>query len=128
MLHTQIKRQYEGNLSTSALLLIEQQLRIEEKKMYQERLLELENNMAELRRYLQDKEDSFSAIVMRLKKYEDLNEVSLLTKLDRYKKDFQEEFVTKIFSDLTEERDKYKNIWKQFDLQLEDFKFLKQCL
>lgn len=96
--------------------------------MYQERLLELENNMAELRRYLQDKEDSFSAIVMRLKKYEDLNEVSLLTKLDRYKKDFQEEFVTKIFSDLTEERDKYKNIWKQFDLQLEDFKFLKQCL
>ena len=42
--------------------------------------------MNELRKYLQDKEDSFSAIVIRLKKYEDLNEISLTTKLDRYQK------------------------------------------
>ena len=41
--------------------------------MYHERLIDLENNMNELRKYLQDKEDSFSAIVIRLKKYEDLN-------------------------------------------------------
>lgn len=48
--------------------------------------MEYENNMTELRKYLQDKEDSFSAIVVRLKKYEDLNEVSLSTKLDRFQK------------------------------------------
>lgn len=37
--------------------------------------------MNELRKYLQDKEDSFSAIVFRLRKYEDLNEATLTAKL-----------------------------------------------
>ncbi len=33
--------------------------------------------MIELRKYLQDKEESFSNVVARLKKYEDLTEVTL---------------------------------------------------
>lgn len=81
--------------------------------------------MNELRKYLQDKEDSFSAIVIRLKKYEDLNEISLTTKLDRYQKQFKEEPIPKIISELTQERDKYKDMWKDFQLKAEEFKFLK---
>ena len=33
--------------------------------------------MIQLRKYLQDKEDSFSSVVARLKKYEELAEVTL---------------------------------------------------
>lgn len=40
--------------------------------------------MVELRKYLQDKEESFASVVNRLKKYEDLNEVTLDTKLNEF--------------------------------------------
>lgn len=56
-------------MNVNASVLIEQQLRIEEKKFYSERILDFENSMTELRKYLQDKEESFSSVVSRLKKY-----------------------------------------------------------
>lgn len=40
---------------------------------------------------MQDKEDSFSAIVSRLRKYEDLNEVILESKVEKFKKEFQDD-------------------------------------
>jgi len=40
-------------------------------------MVEFENKMIDLRKYLHDKEDSFSSVVARLKRYEDLAETTL---------------------------------------------------
>lgn len=34
----------------------------------------------------------------------------------------------KIIEELAEERDRYRGIWKEFELQMEDLSFLKECL
>ena len=42
--------------------------------------------MVDLRKYLHDKEDSFSSVVARLKKYEELAENTMDDKLSNFKK------------------------------------------
>lgn len=51
---------------------MECQLRIEETKSFNERIKDFEENMAELRRYLHDKEESFSFVAEKLKRFEEL--------------------------------------------------------
>jgi len=41
----------------------------------------------DLRKYLQDKEESFTSVVLRLKKYEELSEPTIDDKLKLFKKD-----------------------------------------
>jgi hypothetical protein len=48
-------------------------MNLEESHFYNERIIEFENKIIDLRKYLHDKEDSFSSVITRLKKYEDLN-------------------------------------------------------
>lgn len=67
--------------------------------------------MTELRKYLQDKEESFSSVVSRLKKYEDLTEVTLETKLHKLANELNEEYAGTLLKKLAEERDKYRSIW-----------------
>lgn len=73
-------------------------MRLEDKRFYNERMVEFENKMVDLRKYLHDKEDSFSSVVARLKKYEDLGENSMEDKLSNFKKEIGErhinEFIT----------------------------------
>lgn len=64
--------------------------------------------MGELRKFLQDKEDSFSAIVMRLKKYEELCELTLSTKIEKFRREVREGCLEDFIRELTEERDQYK--------------------
>lgn len=49
---------------------MEKQMRLEDKQFYQERIIEFENKMIDLRKYLHDKEESFTSVVTRLRKYE----------------------------------------------------------
>lgn len=56
---------------------MQKQMRLEDKQFYNERMVEFENKMVDLRKYLHDKQDSFSSVVARLKKYEDLAESTL---------------------------------------------------
>jgi phosphopantetheine adenylyltransferase len=48
---------------------MEKQMRLEDKQFYQERIIEFENKMIDLRKYLHDKEESFTSVIIRLKKY-----------------------------------------------------------
>ncbi len=61
------------NRQLNAYLLMEQQLRVQDKAFYTERIAEFENRITDLRKYLHDKEETFSAVVTRLKKYEEWN-------------------------------------------------------
>lgn len=115
-------------MNTNALLLIEQQLRVEEKKFYNERILDFETNIIELRKYLQDKEESFSAVVTRLKKYEDLIEVTLETKLHKLSAEFGEDSNPNLLKKLVEERDKYKLLVDNLKINMQDLIFLRNCL
>lgn len=45
--------------------------------------------MSDLRKYLQDKEDSFTTVVNRLRKYEDLKEVIIKDKTHQFKNELQ---------------------------------------
>lgn len=70
--------------------------------------------MNELRKYLQDKEDSFTVIVNRLRKYEDLNEVFIKDKVTQFKNDLQKQNLTNdILRNIAEERDKYKKLYEE---------------
>lgn len=80
-MHSTIKRYYEQALAYEAKLLIEEQLKNEEKQFYTERLVEFEVKISELRKFLQDKEDSFTAVLCRLRKYDELSELTLNIKL-----------------------------------------------
>ena len=62
-------------------------MRLEDKRFYSERIVEFENKMVDLRKYLHDKEDSFSSVVARLKKYEELGESTMDDKLSTFKKE-----------------------------------------
>jgi hypothetical protein len=53
---------------------MEQQMRLSDRQQYEERLVEFENKMADLRKYLHDKEESFTSVIIRLRRYEDLAE------------------------------------------------------
>ena len=64
---------YGENRRLNAELLMEQQLRVEDKAFFTERIAEFENRITDLRKYLHDKEETFSAVVSRLKKYEEWN-------------------------------------------------------
>ena len=51
---------------------MEQQMRLSDRQLYEERLVEFENKMVDLRKYLHDKEESFTSVVARLRRYEDV--------------------------------------------------------
>ena len=48
---------------------MEKQMRLDDKLFYNERINEFENKIVDLRKYLHDKEDSFSSVIVRLRKY-----------------------------------------------------------
>lgn len=58
--------------------------------------------MNELRKYLQDKEQSFSTVVSRLKKYEDINESPLETKLHKLSAELGEQHAGALLKKLAE--------------------------
>ena len=101
---------------------------MEEKKFYNERLVEFENTINELRKYLQDKEDSFSLIVNRLRKYEDLNEAFIRDKVYQYKNDLQANNQQELFRKLAEERDHFKKLYQNTSPEIEKLSVLKSCL
>ena len=84
--------------------------------------------MIELRKYLIDKEESFSSVVQRLGKYEDLSQVSLETKLHHFSAEFNENGGRAFIEKVIEERDHYKALWEEIGLGVEQMRVLKECL
>jgi len=64
-----LKKYYDDYQNISMMMLMEQQMRLEDKHFYSERIAEFEIKINDLRKYLQDKEDSFSSVISRLKRY-----------------------------------------------------------
>lgn len=83
--------------------------------------------MVELRKYLQDKEESFASVVNRLKKYEDLSEVTLETKLSKFQAELEESSADEFLKKVIEERDKYKNICTTMNYRMKDIEIIKEC-
>ena len=87
------------------------QLRVEERSTYYEKLNELENVIKEMRKRMMDKEEGFTVIVNRLRKYENIREVILENKLGRNVEKISQikpEDKDEIIKGLTEECEKYK--------------------
>jgi hypothetical protein len=87
---------------------MEQQMRLEDKRLYHERMVEFENKIVDLRKYLHDKEDSFSSVVLRLKQYEELAESPMEDKLSNFKKEIGERHVNQFIAELLKEKDFYR--------------------
>lgn len=103
-------------------------MRVEEKKFYNERLIEFENTMSDLRKYLQDKEDSFTTVVNRLRKYEDLKEVIIKDKTHQFKNELQKPIEHELLKKTTEERDKYRKLYEQTKPEIDKLSIIKSCL
>jgi hypothetical protein len=108
LLITHLKRYYEEYQSINASLLMEQQMRLSDRQLYEERLVEFENKMADLRKYLHDKEESFTSVVTRLRRYEDLPEPTTDDKLHAFKKEINERHTNEFIADLIRERNQYQ--------------------
>lgn len=108
LLVTRLRDYYEQYQSINASLLMEQQMRLSDRQFYEERLIEFENKMADLRKYLHDKEDSFTSVIVRLKRYEDLAEPPLEDKLHAFKKDIGERHINEFIAQLIRERNHYE--------------------
>lgn len=83
-------------------------MRLEDKRLYHERMIEFENKIVDLRKYLHDKEDSFSSVVLRLKQYEELAESPMEDKLSNFKKEIGERHVNQFIAELLKEKDFYR--------------------
>lgn len=108
LLIARLKNYYEEYQSINASLLMEQQMRLSDRQLYQQRLVEFENKMADLRKYLHDKEDSFTSVVARLRKYEDLAEPTIQDKLHTFKKEISERHTQEFIANLIKERNQYQ--------------------
>lgn len=75
-------------------------------------MVEFENKIVDLRKYLHDKEDSFSSVVTRLKKYEELGESTMDDKLSQFKKDIGDSHINEFFAIVLKEKSFYK---KEYD-------------
>ncbi len=82
-----LRSYYDEYQNINAVLLMEKQMRLEDRQFYNERMVEFENKIIDLRKYLHDKEDSFSSVVARLKRYEEIAESTIEDKLANYKKE-----------------------------------------
>ena len=90
------------------------QLRAEERSTYYEKLNELENVIKEMRKRMIDKEEGFTVIVNRLRKYENILEVILENKLGRdveKSSKIKPEDKDEIIKGLTGECKKYKKYY-----------------
>jgi hypothetical protein len=103
-----LNQYYEEYQSINASLLMEQQMRLSDRQFYEERLVEFENKMIDLRKYLHDKEESFTSVIVRLKKYEDLAEQTIEEKLQNFKKEIGERHINDFIADLIREKNYYQ--------------------
>ena len=60
---------YEDYQNLNAQMLMEHQLRLEDRQYYNERMIEFDNKISDFRKYLHDKEDTYNAVSLRLKKH-----------------------------------------------------------
>ncbi len=87
---------------------MEQQMRLSDRQLYEERLVEFENKMVDLRKYLHDKEESFSSVVARFRRYQDLTQPTIEQKLHTFKKEIGERHVHEFIAELIKEKNKYQ--------------------
>ena len=88
-------------------------MKLEDKRFYNERMVEFENKMVDLRKYLHDKEDSFSSVVTRLKRYEDMQENSMEDKLSNFKKEIGERHVNDFIAEILREKNFYQQEYEK---------------
>ena len=73
---------------------------------YKKRIEELDDRIEELRRLMAEKETSFSKVLERLAKYEELKEMKLEDKIDDLEFNIDERFAERIKSKLSQENGK----------------------
>lgn len=95
-------------MNINATLLMEKQMRLEDKQFYQERMAEFQNKIVDLRKYLHDKEESFSSVVTRLRKYEDLPESTVQEKLHAFRKELGEKSTNEFITEIIKDKNNYK--------------------